>query len=79
MEVLTRWGAFIRDLPGTPVVAQYDATPEALAGEVAHLFTDKGARNAQIDAMNEFGRRLGEDEEAPSQRAARVLLNFIDA
>ncbi len=27
--------------------------------------------------MNEFGRRLGEEEEAPSRRAARVLLDFI--
>ena len=29
--------------------------------------------------MNEFGRRLGEGEEAPSLRAARVLLDFIGA
>lgn len=60
-----------------PEFKQYDATPEALAGEVGRLFADEGARNAQVDAMNEFGRRLGEEEEAPSQRAARVLLDFI--
>lgn len=62
-----------------PEFKQYDAAPEALAGEVERLFTDEGARNTQVDAMNEFGRLLGEEEEAPSQRAARVLLDFIDA
>jgi lipid-A-disaccharide synthase len=60
-----------------PEFKQYDATPEALAAEVERLFRDETARQAQIDAMNEFGRRLGEGEEAPSQRAARVLLDFI--
>ena len=60
-----------------PEFKQYEATPEMLAGEVARLFTDEGARQAQTDAMNEFGRRLGEGEEPPSQRAARVLLDFI--
>jgi lipid-A-disaccharide synthase len=60
-----------------PEFKQYDATPEALAAEVERLFQDGGARSAQMDAMNEFGRRLGEGEEAPSQRAARVLLDFI--
>lgn len=62
-----------------PEFKQYDATPEALAGEVERLFKDEGARQAQLDAMNEFGRLLGEEEEAPSQRAARVLLEFIGA
>ena len=62
-----------------PEFKQYDATPEVLAGAVERLFADEGARNIQLDAMNEFGRRLGEDEEAPSQRAARVLLDFIGA
>jgi lipid-A-disaccharide synthase len=60
-----------------PEFKQYDATPEILAGEVERLFRDEGARAAQRDAMNEFGRRLGEVEEAPSLRAARVLLDFI--
>jgi lipid-A-disaccharide synthase len=62
-----------------PEFKQYEATPEVLAGEVARLLTDESARQTQIDAMNEFGRRLGEEEEAPSQRAARVLLDLINA
>ena len=60
-----------------PEFKQYEATPETLATEVAHLFADERARAAQIEAMNEFGRRLGEGEEAPSLRAARVLLDFM--
>jgi lipid-A-disaccharide synthase len=60
-----------------PEFKQYDATPEILAAEVERLFRDETARTAQRDAMNEFGRRLGEGEEAPSLRAARVLLEFI--
>ena len=60
-----------------PEFKQYDATPEALAAEVERLLRDPDARAAQADAMNEFGRRLGEGEEAPSLRAARALLDFI--
>ncbi|HEY4275076.1 MAG TPA: hypothetical protein VGM68_06295, partial [Rhizomicrobium sp.] len=61
-----------------PEFKQYDATPEILAAEVEQLFRDESARAAQRDAMNEFGRRLGEGEETPSLRAARVLLDFIN-
>jgi lipid-A-disaccharide synthase len=60
-----------------PEFKQYEATPDVLAAEVERLFRDETARAAQVNAMNEFGRRLGEGEEAPSQRAARVLLEFI--
>jgi lipid-A-disaccharide synthase len=62
-----------------PEFKQYEATPEILAAEVERLFRDERARTAQVDAMNEFARRLGEGEEAPSLRAARVLLDFIGA
>ena len=47
------------------------------AAELEKLFHDPAARAAQIEAMNEFGRRLGEEDASPSQRAARVLLDFI--
>ena len=60
-----------------PEFKQYEATPQILAVEVERLFRDQAARAAQVEAMNEFGRRLGEGEEAPSLRAARVLLDFI--
>ena len=60
-----------------PEFKQYEASPQVLAAEVERLFRDESARAAQRDAMNEFGRRLGEGQEAPSRRAARVLLEFI--
>ncbi len=40
--------------------------------------SDKAARTAQVRAMDEFARMLGEGDEAPSQRAARVLLEFVE-
>ena len=60
-----------------PEFLQANATPENLAAAVEHLFRDLGARGAQIEAMKEFGRLLGEGDEAPSLRAARVLLEFV--
>ena len=61
-----------------PEFLQARATPDNLAQAVAHLFGDAGARAAQIKAMDEFARQLGEGEEAPSLRAARVLLEFVE-
>ena len=60
-----------------PEFLQSHATPENLAAAVERLFRDAAARGAQIDAMKEFGRLLGEGDEAPSLRAARVLLEFV--
>jgi lipid-A-disaccharide synthase len=62
-----------------PEFRQYEATPRALADAVAGLYADPAARAAQIAAMDEFARALGEGEEPPSVRAARVLLEFIEA
>ncbi|HWY60668.1 MAG TPA: lipid-A-disaccharide synthase [Rhizomicrobium sp.] len=65
------------DRQAVPEFKQEKARPETLAAEVEKLFQDKEARAAQIAAMDEFARRLGEGGEAPSLRAARVLLDFI--
>jgi lipid-A-disaccharide synthase len=61
-----------------PEFLQSRCTPENLAAAVEGLFRDAGAREAQVAAMKEFGRRLGEGDEPPSLRAARVLLEFVD-
>jgi lipid-A-disaccharide synthase len=61
-----------------PEFLQSRCTPESLAAAVERLFMDAGARAAQVDAMKEFGRLLGEGDEAPSLRAARVLLEFVE-
>jgi lipid-A-disaccharide synthase len=60
-----------------PEYLQAKAKPEVMALALEKLFRDPAAQSAQIEAMNEFGRRLGEEEEPPSRRAARVLLDFI--
>lgn len=60
-----------------PEFLQSRATPENLALAVGDLFADTKAREAQVEAMQEFGRQLGEGDEAPSLRAARVLLEFV--
>jgi len=65
------------DREAAPEFLQAKARPELMAAELEKLFHDPAARAAQIAAMNEFGRRLGEEEEPPSRRAARVLLDFI--
>jgi lipid-A-disaccharide synthase len=61
-----------------PEFLQSRATPDALAGAVARLFQDDGARAAQKAAMAEFAHALGADEEPPSLRAARTLLDFLE-
>ena len=67
------------DRPAVPEFKQYAATPEALAAAVEKLFADPNAASAQIAAMDEFAQQLGEGKEAPSLRAARVLLDFVTA
>jgi lipid-A-disaccharide synthase len=61
-----------------PEFKQFDAKPEVLAAEVEKLFRDPAARAAQVAAMDEFAQALGEGGEAPSLRAARILLDFIE-
>jgi lipid-A-disaccharide synthase len=61
-----------------PEYLQAAATPQALADAVAHLFGDAAARAAQVAAMEEFAHALGADDEPPSLRAARVLLDFVE-
>ncbi|HUE63770.1 MAG TPA: lipid-A-disaccharide synthase [Rhizomicrobium sp.] len=66
------------DRAAVPEFLQADCTPGKLAKAVAQLFADADARAAQVQAMREFGRLLGEGDEAPSLRAARALLEFVD-
>ncbi len=60
-----------------PEFLQGACTPQNLADAVARLFVDADARAEQVRAMAEFGRLLGEGDEAPSLRAARTLLEFV--
>ena len=60
-----------------PEFLQDGATPQALADAVGHLFADADARAAQTAAMEDFAHALGADDEPPSLRAARLLLEFL--
>ena len=61
-----------------PEFLQSNCTAAKLADGVELLFRDKAARAAQVEAMKEFGRLLGEGDEAPSLRAAKALLEFVE-
>jgi lipid-A-disaccharide synthase len=65
------------DRQAAPEFKQGAAKPEVLAAEVEKLFRDPAAHAAQVQAMDEFAASLGEGKEAPSLRAARVLLEFV--
>ncbi len=43
-----------------PELLQAEATPERMAAEIERLLTDAGARRAQLDALDEVRRSLGE-------------------
>jgi lipid-A-disaccharide synthase len=61
-----------------PEFLQSRCTPENLAEAVERLFRDDAARDIQKTAMTEFAHALGADDEAPSLRAARTLLAFVE-
>ncbi len=67
----------VLDRQALPEFKQEKAKPEILAAEVEKLFLDPNAYAAQVAAMDAFADALGEGKEAPSLRAARVLLDFI--
>ena len=60
-----------------PEFLQSRCTPQNLAEAVARLFADENTREAQKVAMAEFAHALGADDEPPSLRAARTLLEFV--
>ncbi len=69
----------ILEREAVPEFLQGRMTPQALADGVERLLRDEAVRAAQIADLNEFSRLLGEGTEAPSLRAARTLLSFIDS
>jgi len=58
---------------------QNECRPDRLAVEVARLIEDRAVRTAQMEAMAEALTMLGAGGEAPSERAARVVLTEIGA
>lgn len=60
-----------------PELLQEDCRPDKLAAAVARLLDDPAVRREQVDGVAEVARWLGEGGEAPSARAARVVLDEI--
>ena len=65
------------DARAVPEFYQDDVKPEAMAAALVPLLTDPVAQASQVVQLDEAMRRMGCDEESPSLRAARALLDFI--
>jgi len=68
----------VLDRQVVPEFIQDRCRPDALAAEIERLMLDDGARSLQISAFAEAAGRLGAGAEAPSRKAARVVLEVID-
>jgi lipid-A-disaccharide synthase len=66
----------ILDRAAVPEFIQDKCRPDALAAALLKLFRDPAARDRQMKDLAEAVHALGMDEEAPSLRAARALLDF---
>jgi len=66
----------ILDKPLLPEFIQDRCTPPALADAVEDLMLDEGLRRAQIEGGAEVARQLGQGGPSPSERAARVVLDY---
>ncbi|MGZ5959791.1 MAG: lipid-A-disaccharide synthase [Rhizomicrobium sp.] len=62
-----------------PEFLQGAASPQALADAVVRLLTDKNAADAQRADLDRAAKLLGQDEDAPSLRAARAIIEFVNA
>ncbi|HQS09265.1 MAG TPA: lipid-A-disaccharide synthase [Xanthobacteraceae bacterium] len=57
-----------------PEFLQHDCTPERLSGALGRLLKDGADRDRQIEAFARLDAIFGTEDEAPSLRAARVVL-----
>ncbi len=62
-----------------PEFLQGAASPQALADAVIRLLTDKTAADAQRADLDRAAKLLGQGEDAPSLRAARAIVEFVNA
>ncbi|MGZ5940427.1 MAG: lipid-A-disaccharide synthase [Rhizomicrobium sp.] len=62
-----------------PEFLQGAASPQALADAVVRLLTDKNAADAQRADLDRAAKLLGQGEDAPSLRAARAIIEFVNA
>jgi lipid-A-disaccharide synthase len=79
---VSRWFTLVNLLlekEAVPEFLQGAATPKALADAVVHLMTDVEAAKNQRSDLDLAARLLGQGSEAPSLRAARALIDFVDS
>jgi lipid-A-disaccharide synthase len=60
-----------------PEFLQSRCTPDNLADAVVKLFKDRDAISHELDDLDEATLLLGRGGEAPSIRAARAILDFV--
>ena len=65
------------DRKAVPEFYQDGVQPAAMADALVPLLTDAQARDAQIASLDEATHLLGKDDESPSLRAARALLEAV--
>jgi lipid-A-disaccharide synthase len=79
--MVTRWITLVNLLlerEAVPEFLQSAATPRALADAVVHLLTNARTADAQRADLDLAASLLGQGCEAPSLRAARALIDFVD-
>ncbi|MCD6073015.1 MAG: lipid-A-disaccharide synthase [Microvirga sp.] len=62
-----------------PELIQWDCTPEKLAGALLPLLSDTAERQRQIDAFGKLDTLMKIGDEAPSERAARIVEEVLSA
>ncbi len=67
------------DREAVPELLQGRATPTALADSIVPLLTDKAAAAKQVADLDEVAKLLGEGNEPPSLRAAKAIVDFVNA
>ena len=69
----------IADRRAAPEFVQRQCSPRRLVPAVEKLLHDAGRRHDQIESYREIAARLGRGGTPPSERAAEVVLNLIEA
>ena len=69
----------IADRRAAPEFVQRECSPERLVPALEQLLRDAAQRRDQIESFGEIAARLGRGGPPPSERAAEVVLNLVEA
>jgi lipid-A-disaccharide synthase len=82
MGVSVEHASLVNLLAGRQVVPEFlqeECTASSLAAAVDELLRSRKAREAQDQGFRDVARVLGEPTPAPSERAAKVVLDIVQA